>query len=829
MEKTNKLTRLGINLLVVALLSAVSGIVFPLGVGAVGVITVGGGCSLADAVTAANTDAAVGGCAPGNGVDRVTLTGDVTLSADLPAITESVTIEGGGHTIDGASEHRAISIATAGVTVRLSDLVLANNKAPTTGATAVKSGGSIYVVPPAPGAGTAAISLALDGVTVRGSSSSTRSGGALACGNETNANLSSLVRVDITNSVFEDNYAESFGGAVLVMGACTLTISRSAFVDNRARGGGGAFSLFGHPTLDEGGVAQPLTDHRARGVLNMVNSTVAGNASERNVGGGFNLRQHTTVRLDHVTITDNNGNSRLEGYNRGGGIAVNTTGNVDLHVRNSIVWGNTNGDCLRNDVPTLQTNSGNAIGAGHGCGGATNPLSGDPGLVENRSGDVPFFALLSSSDAVDHAPCLVGATVDQRGLPRPRPGSSSATPCDIGAVESYPPPTGFYFSASGDLIEGGRVTITATLNSLAVVNTGVVINLGGTATFGGSMKETAAINAGALALLRRLAPNHRLLNLPPPAGSDYWTPGEGISVTCERIGVSHGVGQLTIPAGQTTASFEIVVLSDSVTDPSETVTIDGMLRGPDETNCVEGVGGTVCTGWAGRFFGERAETLTLTITDRPSTAGEQNNSPPQQNQRDANPQPQVPAPANPQPQNGQPEPQSADPQPEPDPGTQPQLGDPQPQSADPQPEPDPQPQQGVPEPQRVDPEPQPVPQPQQVRSADPQREAQPQLQVRELAAPGPIVGLSIDPHSKRLTVTWQAPTTGGAPDNYVVHLKAVAKGKGKHRKIKANRTTTTFRNLKPDTTYRIWVRAINETGKSPRVFATVTPSADAEQ
>lgn len=781
MTSTGVLRRWGGACVVVALLSVAVVVASSGPVGAAS-ITVGGGCSLANAITAANTDAAVGGCAPGSGADQIRLTGDVTLSADLPAITESVTIEGGGFTIDGASEHRAISIATAGVTVRLSDLVLANNKAPTTGATAVKSGGSIYVVPPAPGAGTAAILLALDGVTVRGSSSSTRSGGALACGNETNANLSSLIRVDITNSVFEDNYAESFGGAVLVMGACTLTVSRSAFVDNRARGGGGAFSLLGHPTLDEGGVAQPLTDHRSRGVLNMVNSTVAGNASERNVGGGFNFRQHTTARLDHVTITDNNGNSRLEGYNRGGGIAVNATGNVDLHMRNSIVWGNSNGDCLRNDVPTLQTNSGNAIGAGHGCGGATNPLNGDPGLVENRSAaesGPPFFALLALSGAVDHAPCLEGATVDQRGFPRPRPGSSSATPCDIGAVEFYPPPTGFYFSTSGDLIEGGRVTITATLNSRAVVNTGVVVDLGGTATFGGSQTETSAISDAARALLRRVAPNHQLLNLQPPAGSDYWTPGEGISVT-------HGVGQLTIPVGDTTVSFEITVLTDSVTDPSETVTIDGMLRGPDsDPNCVQEVGEgntqTVCSVWAGRFFGEPAETLTLTIADRPATAGEQSNAPPPQNRplQQTVPQPQ------------QPEPQSSDPQP-------------------------------APAPQRVDPEPQPVLQPQQARSADPQRESQPQLQIREPTAPGPISGLSLDPHSKRLTVTWQAPTTGGAADNYVVHLKAVGKSKSRHRKINANKTTITFRNLKPGKTYRISVRAINNAGKSKRVSATVT-------
>ena len=118
-------------------------------------------------------------------------------------------------------------------------------------------------------------------------------------------------------------------------------------------------------------------------------------------------------------------------------------------------------------------------------------------------------------------------------------------------------------------------------------------------------------------------------------------PGEGISVT-------HGVGELTVPASATSVSFQITVLADAVTDPGETVTVDAMLRGPyDPPNCVQQVGEgntqTVCTVWAGRFYGDKSETLTLTIADRPATAGEQHNSPPpQQDQPDANPQPQIP-------------------------------------------------------------------------------------------------------------------------------------------------------------------------------------------
>ena len=43
-------------------------------------IEVGASCSLADAITAANTDAAVGGCPAGDGADTISLSGNITLA-----------------------------------------------------------------------------------------------------------------------------------------------------------------------------------------------------------------------------------------------------------------------------------------------------------------------------------------------------------------------------------------------------------------------------------------------------------------------------------------------------------------------------------------------------------------------------------------------------------------------------------------------------------------------------------------------------------------------------------------------------------------------------
>jgi hypothetical protein len=79
-------------------------------------IEVGGPCTLVDAITAANTDAATGGCPAGDGADTSvlpvgstqTLTGvdneDDGVPTGLPVIRSVVTIAGQGNTIVRASE-----------------------------------------------------------------------------------------------------------------------------------------------------------------------------------------------------------------------------------------------------------------------------------------------------------------------------------------------------------------------------------------------------------------------------------------------------------------------------------------------------------------------------------------------------------------------------------------------------------------------------------------------------------------------------------------------------------------------------------------------------
>ena len=88
--------------------------------------------------------------------------------------------------------------------------------------------------------------------------------------------------------------------------------------------------------------------------------------------------------------------------------------------------------------------------------------------------------------------------------------------------------------------------------------------------------------------------------------------------------------------------------------------------------------------------------------------------------------------------------------------------------------------------------------------------------------PGPVVGLLLEAATESVTVSWQAPESGGAVDNYIVHLKPADGGDGKTHRPKAGKTTTTFRSLEPGATYRVWVRAQNEAGKGERVHDRIT-------
>jgi len=127
--------------LVLALLVAALGIA-PAPVAQAGTINVGGACTLVDAITAANTDTATGGCTAGSGADTINLQSGTTYTLttvnnpqygpnSLPSIISNITIQGNGATIarDGAAPNfRFFHVAVTG-TLTLQNLTLSNGRA----------------------------------------------------------------------------------------------------------------------------------------------------------------------------------------------------------------------------------------------------------------------------------------------------------------------------------------------------------------------------------------------------------------------------------------------------------------------------------------------------------------------------------------------------------------------------------------------------------------------------------------------------------------------------------------------------------------------------
>ena len=205
-------------------------------------ITVTGGCSLIDAITAANNDTATGGCTAGAGADTIMLDHDVTLTAveevwkevfdtydfgasGLPVIRTPITIEGGDYSIlrqSDSPQFRVFSVAGGGYGSGM--LTLRN----VTVAGGFLDGGGLPLFWTNVGekvSGGAILSL-FGEVNIESSvlsGNSADNGGALAVVGTT---------FNIFNSELLDNNATLLGGALIALSA-TGEVRRSRFTDNQ--------------------------------------------------------------------------------------------------------------------------------------------------------------------------------------------------------------------------------------------------------------------------------------------------------------------------------------------------------------------------------------------------------------------------------------------------------------------------------------------------------------------------------------------------------------------------------------------------------------------
>ena len=421
-------------------------------------ITVGSGlsqgtCSLADAITAANTDTATGNCPAGDGADTITLTADISLYAALPNISSAMTIEGGGYTISGNNLRRIFTLAQ-GANLTLNNMTLSNGRAWNCWfycSEANKSGGAISL-----GAGV----LTITNTTIK-NSEARRKGGAIyvAGGASLSISDSRFVNnraahggaiynsrngwVTVTRSEFSSNkvvtrsftlhpgagthYVNGWGGAIYNHGGAhhgqfSLRVSHSVFTGNTTDNFGGAIVNGGNISVDHsyfdanrawfgGGIGNK------NGLALISNSTFnANHAGEK--GGGF-ITHRGSATLTHVTFVNNsagNGGGIVDSYSRG-----------HISLRNSIISGSSGKDC----VGGLNQNINNYIEDGT----CSPQLSSDDGAINlgELTGSPAYFPLLNGSPAINAANAAYCAETDQAGQARPYPEGGA---CDLGAYES---------------------------------------------------------------------------------------------------------------------------------------------------------------------------------------------------------------------------------------------------------------------------------------------------------------------------------------------------------------------------------------------------------
>ncbi|MFZ4851256.1 MAG: PKD domain-containing protein, partial [Caldilinea sp.] len=467
------------------------------------------GCSLVQAIEAANSDSPVASCGAGSGEDTIVLTGTVSLlqaygGSDnaLPAITSTITLSGNGFVVSRGVYTPSFRLLLVGNGGRLTlDRVELRNGQPL------------------PGAGGGALVVQAGGVlTVTHSTfannnafSSEDGGGAIAVlGNG---------MASVLNSTFANNLVSTSagGGAILLRGTAQLFVDGSTFHSNSAsmstgRGGGaigvvenssatvrnstfvGNITFVGNSTTSNvrgpGGGAITLS---SSGQLTVINSTFSGNSSQND--GGAIYQTNGGLQIGQSTFTGNTA--------QGGGGALYSSGGMTTTIEASIFSGNRAGvvfgalshEIARNissPTPTLRYNLWGHAGV-NTADALYNVMPAGTDIVATANGTRPTalnailnttladnggpawsHALLPNSPALD-ASGACSVDFDQRGVSR-LVGGSSLRACDLGAYEFEAAITGLAAINSSPTTLGNATRLTATVT--AGSNVGYTWNFG---------------------------------------------------------------------------------------------------------------------------------------------------------------------------------------------------------------------------------------------------------------------------------------------------------------------------------------------------------------
>ncbi|MBE2199053.1 MAG: CSLREA domain-containing protein [Anaerolinea sp.] len=383
-------------------------------------------CSLREAIQAANTDTAFGGCSAGSGDDIINLpAGTYTLSisgsgensnatGDLD-IASNITVIGAGAgqtTINANSIDRVLHILSGNVA--LQDLSI------TGGLVNEVSGGGILQ-----NGGSLTIENSI--VSANSKTGSAGFGGGVAHTNGT------LVIRDST--LANNTSATSGGGLYTTVGSAD--IETSTFSSNAVTGGGGG------------------AIYSVNNTVNVVNATFNGNTITTN-GGAIFVPSGSTGQ-----ITINNSTFYNNAPASGTGRAIRNLGSNPTILDNTLLLRGAAAASLCSGSFTAS----NSLANDTSCTGTSTTITNFDTTLRDNGGPTLTHAILPGSNAIDAGNNATCATVDQRGLSRPVDYDLNSTvTCDIGAFERQ---AGETFTATVN--DGDTVTFGATLTTIVDV------------------------------------------------------------------------------------------------------------------------------------------------------------------------------------------------------------------------------------------------------------------------------------------------------------------------------------------------------------------------
>ncbi|CAK8711733.1 MAG: hypothetical protein CDV28_11545 [Candidatus Electronema aureum] len=453
-------------------------------------VDIGGACTLADAITAANTDTATGGCVAGAGDDTITLETDITLAAALPTITSTVIIEGGYYFISGnnnSSVGTVLRVANSGNLI-LNQVIVTRGYNSTSGL-----GGGIY---------TSGGTVTLNNSTVSENSISSSSSSAGLSYSEGGGIYSYSGTVTLNNSTVSGNSVSSSppssdfichsegGGIYSYSGTVTLnnstvsgnsvssSVSSSSSFLYYSKGGGiyssGTVTL-NNSTVSGNSVSSPVSSSSffiyysggggiySDGTITLNDSTVSGNSASSSVssssfieyyGGGGGIYSGGTMMMNHSTVSVNYISmsfSSLSGVVSFSGGGIYSGGGAAI-LRSSLVSGNT---AMLHGPDFAASNSNEVQGTvtadGHNLFGHSGETSaqafssynftpGSSDITATSDGTKPTALAAILSPLADN-----GGATKTHALPAGSPAIDLDTTCSTGLTidqRGYPRPVG---------------------------------------------------------------------------------------------------------------------------------------------------------------------------------------------------------------------------------------------------------------------------------------------------------------------------------------------------------------------------------------------------